>query len=100
MLFRSTGGWLLWTRQPPGEKQKGKTVTVKVRTKQKGNGGHSKHHAQSDVRKEKGNGGHYLDKQKGKANKSKWEGNAEGVEHTLQTKKKGTGEAKRIWKTL
>ena len=47
--------------------QKGKRVTVKVRKQQKGNGGHSKHHAQTDAGKEKGNGGHFLDKQKGKA---------------------------------
>jgi len=65
-----------------------------VRTKQKGNGGHSKHHAQSDVRKEKGNGGHFLDKQKGKAKKSKWEGNTEGMEHTLQTNKRELGKQK------
>ena len=62
--------------------------------KQKGNGGHSKHHAQSDAGKEKGNGGHFLDKQKGKARKSKWEGNTEGMEDTLQTNKRELGEQK------
>ena len=60
-----------------------KEYTVKVGKKQKGNGGHSKHHAQTDAGKEKGNGGHFLEKQKGKAGQSQ-----------------GGKETQREWRTL
>jgi len=72
---------------------------VKVRKKQKGNGGHSKHHAQSDAGKEKGNGGHFLDKQKGKAKSQSGKEHRGNGTHSPD-KQKGTGEADRIWKTL
>ncbi len=86
--------------------------------KQKGNGGQSKHHAQSDAGKENGNGGHFLEKQKRKARKSqvgrkhrgngghspniqKRTGRAKGERRTLSTScADGRGEGKEEWRTL
>ena len=72
-----------------------------MRKKQKGNGGHSKHHAQSDAGKEKGNGGHFLDKQKGKArNPSGKETQREWRTLSRQTKGRSKKEMKDALNTM
>ena len=62
---------------------------------QKGNGGHSKHHAQTDAGKEKGNGGHFLEKQKGKAGQSQGGKETQREWRTLSRETKGDRERKR-----
>ena len=67
---------------------------------QKGNVGHSKHHAQTDVGKETGNGGHFLKSKRGKQDSAKVGRKRKGNGGHSPEKHKGTGEAKGEWRTL